>query len=289
MLGADQGHHAGFALFPDRGAFRQHFYDVRQPCAAQKAADPLEVYQGVPESGRHRDDAGAGPGHHQDLRKDWSKQLTGIAVLEAVAEDVTGEIEGVAIKANYDTFMDWLRQAALDEITSIFRRKAAIRWCLIWSEMRHGPDGPFPASGSGSDRRGVLQTPGGAGGRAGQCGFGHGKLNSPPNKEGDMAVLWAASSASPSLPSWPSRSSWKAPARDLPSSAAWAGTGPCSTSKLRSMCGRRGAEEGADGPERNERPDVQNGGRPRITKVGRFIRKTSIDELPQFLMFSAVP
>ena len=52
----------------------------------------------------------------QDLRKDWSKQLTGIAVLEAVAEDVTGEIEGVAIKANYDTFMDWLRQAALDEI-----------------------------------------------------------------------------------------------------------------------------------------------------------------------------
>ena len=52
----------------------------------------------------------------QDLRKDWSKQLTGIAVLEAVAEDVMGEIEGVAIKANYDTFMDWLRQAALDEI-----------------------------------------------------------------------------------------------------------------------------------------------------------------------------
>ena len=52
----------------------------------------------------------------QDLRKDWSKQLTGIAVLEAVAEDVAGEIEGVAVKANYDTFMDWLRQAALDEI-----------------------------------------------------------------------------------------------------------------------------------------------------------------------------
>ena len=65
----------------------------------EKAADPLEVHQGIPESGRHRDNAGAGaPVIIQDLRKDWSKQLTGIAVLEAVAEDVTGEIEGVAIR-----------------------------------------------------------------------------------------------------------------------------------------------------------------------------------------------
>ena len=52
----------------------------------------------------------------QELRRDWSKQITGIAVLEATDEEVTGRIDGVAVKANYANFMDWLRQAALDEI-----------------------------------------------------------------------------------------------------------------------------------------------------------------------------
>ena len=52
----------------------------------------------------------------QDLKKDWSKQVTGIAILEALPEDISGSIEGVPVKANYDTFMDWLRQAALDEV-----------------------------------------------------------------------------------------------------------------------------------------------------------------------------
>ena len=52
----------------------------------------------------------------QDLKKDWSKQVTGIAILEASPEQVTGSIEGVPVRANYDTFMDWLRRAALDEV-----------------------------------------------------------------------------------------------------------------------------------------------------------------------------
>ena len=52
----------------------------------------------------------------QDLQKDWSKQVTGIAILEAAQEQVSGTIEGVPVKANYDTFMDWIRQAALDEV-----------------------------------------------------------------------------------------------------------------------------------------------------------------------------
>ena len=42
----------------------------------------------------------------QELRRDWSKQITGIAVLEATDEEVTGRIDGVAVKANYDNFMD---------------------------------------------------------------------------------------------------------------------------------------------------------------------------------------
>ena len=52
----------------------------------------------------------------QDIQKDWSKRVTGIAILEAATEQVTGEIEGIPVKANYDTFMDWIRQAALDEV-----------------------------------------------------------------------------------------------------------------------------------------------------------------------------
>lgn len=52
----------------------------------------------------------------KELKRDWSKKVTGIAILEAVPEEVNGSIEGVEIKANYDTFMDWLRQAALDEV-----------------------------------------------------------------------------------------------------------------------------------------------------------------------------
>ena len=52
----------------------------------------------------------------QDVRKDWSRKITGIALLEAPTEEVTGQIDGVDVKANYATFMDWLRQAALDEV-----------------------------------------------------------------------------------------------------------------------------------------------------------------------------
>ena len=52
----------------------------------------------------------------RDLRNDWSKRVNGIAVLEATPEETVGSIEGVPVRANYDTFMDWLRQEALDEV-----------------------------------------------------------------------------------------------------------------------------------------------------------------------------
>lgn len=60
-----------------------------------------------------RDDAEA---MLEDLKKDWSKQVTGIALLEVGKADIGGSIDGVEIKANYDNFMDWLRQEALDEV-----------------------------------------------------------------------------------------------------------------------------------------------------------------------------
>ena len=52
----------------------------------------------------------------RELHRDWSKRLTGIALLELPDDQITGQIDGVDIKANYNSFMDWLRQAALDEV-----------------------------------------------------------------------------------------------------------------------------------------------------------------------------
>lgn len=48
--------------------------------------------------------------------KDWSKRVTGLAILEAAPGQLHTEIDGVKIEANFDNFMDWLRQAALDEV-----------------------------------------------------------------------------------------------------------------------------------------------------------------------------
>ena len=52
----------------------------------------------------------------EELKKDWSKRVTGLAILEAAPEQLHTEIDGVKIEANFDNFMDWLRQAALDEV-----------------------------------------------------------------------------------------------------------------------------------------------------------------------------
>ncbi len=79
---------------------------------------------------------GAGPVIIQDLRKGLVEAAYRHRGAGSRGRGCNGRDRGVAIKANYDTFMDWLRQAALDEITSIFRRKAAIRWCLIWRRSR---------------------------------------------------------------------------------------------------------------------------------------------------------
>lgn len=50
------------------------------------------------------------------LRDDWSKRLCGVVLLDAPAEMVGQTLDGVTVRANFDTFMDWIRRAALDEI-----------------------------------------------------------------------------------------------------------------------------------------------------------------------------
>ena len=50
------------------------------------------------------------------LREDWSKRVCGVVLLDAPPELVGQEFEGVPVRAAYDNFMDWIRRAALDEI-----------------------------------------------------------------------------------------------------------------------------------------------------------------------------
>ena len=39
-----------------------------------------------------------------------------MALLEATGDAIGTKVENIEIKANYDTFMNWLRRAALDEV-----------------------------------------------------------------------------------------------------------------------------------------------------------------------------
>ena len=49
-------------------------------------------------------------------RPRWSRRVCGVALLEATGDAIGTKVENIEIKANYDTFMNWLRRAALDEV-----------------------------------------------------------------------------------------------------------------------------------------------------------------------------
>ena len=51
-----------------------------------------------------------------EIGKDWSRRIVGVALLEATHEMVGTEIDGIAVKANFTGFMDWIRREALDEV-----------------------------------------------------------------------------------------------------------------------------------------------------------------------------
>ena len=42
--------------------------------------------------------------------------MCGVALLEATGDAIGTKVENIEVKANYDTFMNWLRRAALDEV-----------------------------------------------------------------------------------------------------------------------------------------------------------------------------
>ena len=52
----------------------------------------------------------------REISNDWSRRVCGVALLEATGDAIGTKVENVEVKANYDTFMNWLRRAALDEV-----------------------------------------------------------------------------------------------------------------------------------------------------------------------------
>ena len=50
------------------------------------------------------------------LKKDWTKELSGVALMDATPAEIGTTLEGVPIKAGFQTFMSWVRRDALDEV-----------------------------------------------------------------------------------------------------------------------------------------------------------------------------
>ncbi len=52
----------------------------------------------------------------QSIREDWTKKLCGVALLDAMPGEVGTRIDGVLVTASFSDHMAWLRRAALDEV-----------------------------------------------------------------------------------------------------------------------------------------------------------------------------
>ena len=52
----------------------------------------------------------------RDLHRDWSKNVIGMALVDAEQQDIGTLVEGVPVKARFEDFMEWVRRDALDEI-----------------------------------------------------------------------------------------------------------------------------------------------------------------------------
>lgn len=52
-----------------------------------------------------------------DLKKDWTRRIVGLALVDQKMEDTKGmKINGVEVVADRETFKDWVRSSALDEV-----------------------------------------------------------------------------------------------------------------------------------------------------------------------------
>lgn len=51
-----------------------------------------------------------------ELHKDWTKNLHGIALLGGTAGEIGSQIDGVPVRAVFEDFLEWVRRDALDEV-----------------------------------------------------------------------------------------------------------------------------------------------------------------------------
>lgn len=52
----------------------------------------------------------------ESIKKDWSKKISGIAIIDAELDLIGKKIDNIEIKADYNNFISWIRQEALDEV-----------------------------------------------------------------------------------------------------------------------------------------------------------------------------
>lgn len=50
------------------------------------------------------------------VESDWSKKITGVALMDVCDSDVGKSVEGLKVRANFNNFIDWIRHDALDEV-----------------------------------------------------------------------------------------------------------------------------------------------------------------------------
>ena len=51
-----------------------------------------------------------------EIGRDWSRRIIGVTLLEATPDVVGTQIDGIDVKATFADFMDWIRREALDEV-----------------------------------------------------------------------------------------------------------------------------------------------------------------------------
>lgn len=51
-----------------------------------------------------------------EIQKDWSRRVVGVSLLAATPAAIPTRVCGVEVKATFDDFMDWIRREALDEV-----------------------------------------------------------------------------------------------------------------------------------------------------------------------------
>ena len=161
-----------------------------------------------------------------EIRKDWSRRVVGVSLLEATPAAISTRVCGVEVKATFDDFMDWIRREALDEVYVDVPMDSGESFIPYLDEMESmGLTVHF--------RLPLLDRIEEACCDETNCSCA---TRSPSAAWTWWALSSAVSSASRSSRWSPSRSSSKAPARCFLNKSVWAATGGIFTSTSCAAC-----------------------------------------------------